>query len=124
MTLVDTSIWIDGLRGGTSERKLRALLEADDVVMHPWIIAELRLGNLGPRGEILLELMGRLESLPVLKDPEVLELVRVHRLSGLGIGWVDAHLIGSARMAGAALLTFDEPMLRAAVKAGLLASRR
>jgi hypothetical protein len=40
--LVDTSVWVDHLRGG--DRVLAGLLEAGEVLAHPFIIGELALG--------------------------------------------------------------------------------
>jgi hypothetical protein len=49
----------------------------------------------------------RLPALPLVPDEEVLELILARRLSGRGIGWVDAHLLASALVAGCGLWTFD-----------------
>ena len=44
MILADTSIWIDHLRRG--DPGLIALLNAESVVMHPWVLGEIALGTL------------------------------------------------------------------------------
>lgn len=44
MILVDTSIWIDHL--GRGEPQLAQALELRVVIVHPWIIGEIALGNL------------------------------------------------------------------------------
>jgi hypothetical protein len=40
---------------------------------------------------------------------------------GTGIGWIDAHLLGSTLLAGARLWTLDAPLARAAAKLSVLA---
>ena len=40
-------------------------------------------------------------------DLEVLELIEQHHLYGQGIGWIDAHLLASARLTGCRLWTLD-----------------
>ena len=105
--LVDTSVWIDHLRRGNSE--LAARLEHGDVWCHPFIVGELACGNLANRDEIL----HRLEALPraeVAEHPEVLLFLEAHDLPGRGIGWVDAHLLASARLTRLCLWTLDKQL--------------
>ena len=93
MILVDTSIWIDHLRTGDPE--LGELLRDGQVLAHPWVTGELALGHLSRRSEIL----GLLQNLPqatVATDDEVLTFRDKRHLFGLGIGYVDAHLLVSA----------------------------
>ncbi len=90
MILVDTSIWIDHLR--TGDPRLVGLLQDGHVLAHPWVTGELALGHLSRRDEIL----GLLHNLPqatVATDVEVLSLIDTQHLFGLGIGYVDAHLL-------------------------------
>ena len=111
MILVDTSVWVDHLR--TGNRRLTSLLDEDRVVTHPFVIGELACGSLRNRSEVLV----LLEALPLAEfaeHREVLELVERERLYGRGIGWVDAHLLASARLADAALWTLDRPLLKIA----------
>ena len=44
MILVDTSIWIDHWR--TGDERLKSMLEAGQVLVHPFVVGELSLGNL------------------------------------------------------------------------------
>ena len=111
MVLVDTSVWIDHLRRGSAE--LSTLLDQGAVLCHPFVIGELACGNLRRRDEIL----GHLQALPeavTAEHDEVLHLVREHRLHGQGIGWVDAHLLASARLSGCRLWTRDRALATAA----------
>jgi predicted nucleic acid-binding protein len=90
--LVDTSAWVDHLRA--RDESLVGRLERAEVLCHPWVIGELALGNLSEREEIL-DLLGRLPQAILATDAEVLTLIDRHRLSGQGIGYVDAHLLAS-----------------------------
>lgn len=106
MILVDTSVWIDHLRAGDTE--LVVLLQAGHVLAHPFVTGELALGHLSHRSEIL----GPLNHLPQVKvatDQEVLTLVDNHQLFGLGIGYIDAHLLAATALTiGARLWTRDK----------------
>jgi hypothetical protein len=56
-----------------------------------------------------------LPAVPVADQDEVLEFVTRQRLYGRGIGWIDAHLLASARLSTSALWTLDRPLHRVAV---------
>jgi len=115
--LVDTSIWIDHLR--TGDPKLAELLHDGHVLAHPWVTGELALGHLSQRTEIL----GLLHNLPhatVATDIEVLTLIEERSLVGLGIGYVDAHLLASTLLTpDARLWTRDKRLATMAVEHGL-----
>lgn len=117
-TLVDTSVWIDFFRGSGSSR-LAALLDTDDALVHPWVRGELALGRLGAKRAAILGDLTLRAAAPLLDDEEILHLIDVRSLAGSGIGWVDAHLCGSALVAGAALWTLDRRLARAAAALGL-----
>jgi predicted nucleic acid-binding protein len=115
--LIDTSIWIDHFRTGDSE--LSALLQDSHVLAHPWVTGELALGRLSHRREIL----GLLHNLPqatVATDVEVLTLIDNQQLFGLGIGYVDAHLLAATMLTtGACLWTRDKRLATVAARHGL-----
>ena len=117
MILVDTSIWIDHLRTGDPE--LGELLRDGQVLAHPWVTGELALGHLSRRSEIL----GLLQNLPqatVATDDEVLTFIDKRHLFGLGIGYVDAHLLAATKLTTAARLwTRDKRLAAVAVQHGL-----
>ena len=104
MILVDTSVWVDHLRTGLPH--LQAALEACEVVMHPWVIGELACGNLRDPTALLALLQGLPEA-TVASDAEVLLLIEQEQLMGSGIGYVDAHLLASARLTRCCLWTKD-----------------
>ena len=116
MILVDTSVWIDHLRVGNE--RLRALLQNDQVLCHPFIIGELACGNLHNRNEVL-HLLEALPSVPVADHSEVLHLINTHRLYGQGLGWIDAHLLASALLTGCELWTSDRLLHTLADRVGL-----
>ena len=116
MILVDTSVWIDHLRQGDTE--LAAALEAWQVRVHPFVVGELACGNLRARAEVL----GLLQALPpilVATDKEVLFFMAGQNLMGRSIGYVDVHLLASARLGGALLWTRDKRLHAVATELGM-----
>jgi predicted nucleic acid-binding protein len=118
MILADTSVWIDHLRRSGSP--LAALLDRDEVLSHPFVLGELACGTMKTRGATL-GLLQALQMAPLAEHNEVLALIEQHDLMGTGIGWIDAHLLGSTLLAGAQLWTLDAPLARAAAKLSVLA---
>ncbi len=111
MTLVDTSVWVEHFRKGNAA--LTALLNRGEALTHPFIVGELACGTLTNRSTIL----GLLEELPaavVAENDEVVRLVERNALYGRGLGWIDVHLLASAMLSRAALMTFDEPLEKVA----------
>jgi predicted nucleic acid-binding protein len=109
MILVDTSVWIDHLRAGN--RKLRSLLENAEVLTHPFVVGELACGTLRNREEVLT-LLQALPEAQAAEHEEVMRVVERERLYDRGIGWIDAHLLASARLSSAALWTLDRRLSR------------
>jgi predicted nucleic acid-binding protein len=111
MVLVDTSVWIDHLRRG--HPGLIEQLEEGAVLCHPFVVGELACGNLQKRSEIL-DLLQALPEAIVADQNEVLHLLQEWRLFGRGLGWIDAHLLASARLSGCPLWTLDKSLAKAA----------
>lgn len=116
MILVDTSVWVDHLRAGLP--RLAALLQEGAVLIHPWVIGELACGNLRHRRQVL-ELLQDLPGAQVASDAEVLLLIERNQLMGRGIGYVDAHLLASARLSHCHLWTQDRRLAALAEEQGL-----
>lgn len=117
MILVDTSVWIDHLRAG--EPALADLLEANRVLMHPFVLGELACGTLKNRTEILYYLR-HLPEAPVAMHAEVLHFMEQHQLMGRGLGYVDIHLLAAVALVGTARLwTRDKRLAAAAASLGL-----
>lgn len=119
MILVDTSVWIDHLRAG--DATLTTLLEAERVLIHPFIIGELALGSMRDR-QTVLDALRDLPAAAAATDDEVQRMIDVVPLHGLGIGYVDAHLLASVRLTGGSKLwTRDRRLLAAAERLQLVA---
>ena len=114
--LVDTSVWVDHLRKGDSH--LVQLLEKGRVLCHPFVIGELACGNLKNREEIL-DALKQLASAPIIEFDEYMQFIDQNRLHGLGIGFVDIHLLASALLAGATLWTDDKRLKKTATDLGI-----
>ncbi|HEX4113286.1 MAG TPA: PIN domain-containing protein [Stellaceae bacterium] len=110
MTLVDSSVWMDHLR--KRDARLADLLTAGQVLIHPYIIGEIAMGNLRDRDRNLSDLSD-LPPASVATDDEVLTLVSRHGLFGQGLGYVDAHLLASTRLTAGAVLWTRDKRLRA-----------
>jgi len=119
MILVDTSVWIDHLRSG--DTVLAALLERGQVLAHPFVVGELALGSLRQR-EVVLESLQNLPQVKVATDMEVLHFISSHALFGLGIGYVDIHLMAAVQLTpGTSLWTRDKRLHAAAETLGFAA---
>jgi predicted nucleic acid-binding protein len=115
--LVDTSIWIDHLRKG--DLGLFALLSKNEVLMHPFVLGELALGDLHDRASTLQSLQ-RLPTLPPARDWEVLALIESAKLYTTGLGYIDAHLLCAVRlMPSAELWTRDARLAGVADRLGI-----
>lgn len=105
MVLVDTSVWIEFLRKG--DPLLSDLLNEGKVITHPFVVGELRLGNI-PKRQHFFNLI---ENLPVCNqatDEEVTFLIEENKLYGKGIGYIDAHILASAIITSSPLWTLDK----------------
>jgi hypothetical protein len=120
LILADTSIWIDHLRSENEE--MREHLRRGDIVIHPFIIAELALGSLRQRTKTL----ALLDLLPQLRIPQLSEvrlMIESRRLYSMGIGLIDAHLIASVFVNSATVLwTRDKPLRKVAEGLGIHAN--
>src|SRR5450759_251578 len=96
MVLVDTSVWVRFLANRAPyANELDRLLSLDEVAGHELVYGELLIGDRGGRGKLLAayELMHQARIVPHL---DVVEFVRKRKLHGLGVGWIDIHLLASA----------------------------
>ena len=110
MILVDTSVWIDHLR--RSESRLQSLLRGKQVVSHPFVIGELAMGSFRQR-DLLLDELRDLPKAMVAEDDEVLQFVSGRTLFGLGIGYIDVHLLAAARLTPGTFLWTRDRRLKA-----------
>lgn len=110
MILIDTSVWIEHLRQG--DKTLARLLNNNQALIHPFVIGEIACGNLAARDEVLSKLKG-LSTLPSVTEAEVLYFIEHHQLMGLGIGYVDAHLLAATASATPVRLWTRDKRLKA-----------
>ena len=116
MILVDTSVWVSHLRTGNEH--LKQLLTDGEVTIHLFIVGELACGNLNNRKE-LLTLLQFLPQSKLASHEEVLQFIETHGLMGIGIGFIDAHLLSSARLSRLQIWTLDKKLDEAALKLGI-----
>lgn len=106
MMLVDTSVWIDHLRH--SDKELAKLLNAGSVLIHPFVIGEIALGTLQNRDRIL-DSLNDLPHANMATDEEVHIYIKDQKIFGMGIGYVDAHLLAAVKLTpGCSLWTRDK----------------
>ncbi len=109
LILADTSVWIHHLR--EVDPFLVELAEGERLLMHPYVIGELSMGNLRNRAAFLLGLR-RMEAVTVATHAEVSRFVETQGLFGAGIGWIDAHLLASVLLTPDADLWSRDQRLR------------
>jgi len=98
------------------------MLDAGQVLGHPFVIGELALGSLRQR-DVILTALQDLPQAVVASEIEVLKFIKVQALYGLGIGYVDAHLLASTRLTlGGSLWTRDKRLHAVADRLGLASS--
>jgi predicted nucleic acid-binding protein len=117
--LADANIWIDFFRRGKPE--LGRLLQNNQVVMHPFLAAELALGSLHDR----LPTLAKLDNMPQARVVDLRDVRRMIEARGLysrGIGLTDAHLIASCLATpGTLLWTSDASLGKVADSLGVRA---
>ncbi len=120
MILVDTSIWVEHLRAGN--KTLARLLDDQQALIHPFIIGEIALGYIRQR-ELVLNALLEITQAAVASHEEALHFINEKKLFGTGIGYVDAHLLASARLVpGTTLWTHDKNLFDAASRMALAAT--
>ena len=116
MVLVDTSVWVEHLRHGAIGLKDR--LHEGGVCCHPFIIGELACGNL-KRRSLLRSLLQALPQAIWAEAEEVMQFMENYSLMGKGLGYIDMHLLASARLTRVPLWTLDQKLSEVAGKLGL-----
>jgi predicted nucleic acid-binding protein len=120
MILIDTSVWIDFLRGGGP---LVDLLERNEVLIHAFVIGELACGSLPHRKSTIQFL----QELPIVKTVgmnDVLRFIEKHSLMARGIGYVDVHLLAAATFNTCQFFTHDKRLRAMAEKLSLAYPQR
>lgn len=116
MILVDTAVWIDHIRA--KDPILSGFLGDGKVLVHSAVIVEIALGHLRHR-ELTVALLQALPQATIATDEEVMHLINTHASMGHGIGYVDIHLLASARLDGSTVWTRDKRLRAAAQEMGV-----
>jgi predicted nucleic acid-binding protein len=111
--LVDTSIWVDHFR--SADAHLMYLLENGQVICHQLVVGELACGNLKNRSTIV-DSLNALNFAPTIEVEEYLQFTDSNRLYGIGIGFVDIHLLAAALLADAKLWSADKRLNNTAIE--------
>ena len=114
--LIDTSVWIQHLRGPLPE--LALLIQNRQVLVHPLVIGELACGALRDRDAFLVNLKLLPKAAPAQLS-ESIELIETHSLYNRGLGFSDVQLLASALLSGSKLWTLDQALERAATQLGV-----
>lgn len=114
MILADTSVWVDHLRA--RDARMTKLLRQRRVLLHPMVIAELALGSLPNRSELLFTL-DALPQAQVAHLIEVRRLIEARSLYARGIGLTDVCLLASVLISPPTFLWTNDKRLRAVAEA-------
>jgi len=119
MILVDTAVWVDHFR--KPEDELMRLLDDEHVLSHPFVTGELAMGRFKDRESILLMIQDQPPTC-IAEDEEVVRFVTQNNLHGLGLSYIDAHLLVAVQLTpGASIWTRDERLKKAAASLGISA---
>ncbi len=110
MIIVDTSIWIDHLRGIDSP--LDDILGSGIELLHPFVYGELLLNGLPQQGAFAERLQG-LKPAPLASQKDVAAFIIWAKLAGTGVGYVDTHLLVSAKLLPTGLVMTKDHKLEA-----------
>ncbi len=117
MIIVDTSIWVEHFRG--QDTPLDDLILQEQILLHPFVRGELILHGLPKKGKVR-ETIDELASAPVGTPDEASAFIEWAKLAGTGVGYVDSHLLLSARLvADGWVLTRDTNLHAQAVRLGV-----
>jgi predicted nucleic acid-binding protein len=86
-------------------------LQRREIVIHPFVTAELALGSLRERTRTLA-LLDLLPQVRMAQQSEVRQMIETRRLYNLGLGLVDAHLLASVFINPSARLWTRDKTLR------------
>jgi len=119
MVLVDTSIWIRFIANREPYAdELNRLLSLDEVIGHQFVYGGLLIGDRGGRQKLLAD-YERMDQAKLVPHREVVAFVLNRRLHGLGVGWIDIHLLASAIAQGISLWTADPRLSALAQQLGV-----
>lgn len=118
MIIPDTSTWVDHFRGKDTPLG-SASATAQQWLLHPFVLGELLLGGL-PKRRGVDDFLDRLLPAPVASAIEANAFIQWAKLAGTGVGYVDVHILVSARMASARIISADTRLVEQASKFDLV----
>ncbi len=117
MILVDTNIWIDFFKGKIQFQILKDLLEQERVQIHPFILAELSLGDFGVKRGSHFQDLREIPFLSFDYDFDCLNnFVEDNELFGTGLSFVDVELLRACSENNSLLWTQDKILFKFASK--------
>lgn len=121
MILADTNIWVyaAGEKFPAIAAELGQLVRAGKIVGHPFVYGELLLMPTGPARQTVIDRYMDLEQLGGIKEEGLWTFIKVRKLAGKGVGYVDASLLFAAYTFGGKLWTTDGSLKTLAVSMGL-----
>lgn len=118
MIIVDTSAWVDHIRGLSTP--VEDVLGQGRIALHPFVFGELLLNGLPKSGPFAASAFATYAEAPVATPAEVAAFVQWAKLAGKGIGYVDTHLLISARyLPEGSVLTTDRNLREQAERLGV-----
>jgi predicted nucleic acid-binding protein len=118
MIIVDTSTWIDHIRGLSTQ--VEDLLGQGRIMLHPFVFGELLLSGLPKSGPFSARAFSEYAVAPLATPAEVAAFIKWGELAGKGVGYVDTHLLISARyLPDGVLLTTDSNLRTQAERLGV-----
>lgn len=94
------------------------LISDTAIAQHPMVTGELALGSITSRQK-LLRFLRSLPAVPAVAETDLLAFIEQFELSGVGIGYVDAHLLAACAQARKRLWTHDKRLAVQAERLGL-----
>ncbi len=116
MIVVDTSIWVEHFRNPS--KPFAALIAEGGIALHPYVLGELALGGF-PTNGLAADELAELPAAPISSASEVLAFIGWAELARTGLGYVDAHLLVSARLSRGRVWTNDQKLSQQASRFGL-----
>ncbi|MEP6784937.1 MAG: VapC toxin family PIN domain ribonuclease [Sphingomonadales bacterium] len=99
---------------------VEGLLGQGRIVLHPFVFGELLLNGLPKSGPFSASAFATYAVAPLATTPEVAAFIQWAKLSGKGVGYVDTHLLISARyLPDGKLLTSDNDLRAQAERLGV-----
>jgi hypothetical protein len=118
---LDRYVGLDYFRTGGDDR-IEYLLDGESVVMHDFVYGEIAMGSPKNRKEVL-SLLNGIHRVPTASHFEVMTLVESAKLFGLGLTYIDVHLLAavqaSADLEPIRLWTRDAELLKQAGRFGV-----